>query len=74
MAIPGKNGGQVAKEFAKENDIDVSKLDGRATSTRIRARKLRIPGGGCFHSDTLNSRTNKERLESNDSRWFSHSG
>ena len=43
--IPGKNGGQVAKEFAKENDIDVSKLDGRATSTRIRARKLRIPGG-----------------------------
>ena len=43
--IPGKNGGQVAKEFAKENGIDVFALDQRSANTRVRARKLRMPGG-----------------------------
>ena len=43
--IPGRNGGQVAKEFAKENGIDVFCLDRRPENTRIRARKLRMPGG-----------------------------
>ena len=43
--IPGRNGGQVAKEFAKVNGIDVFSLDQRASNTRLRARKLRMPGG-----------------------------
>ena len=43
--IPGRNRGQVAKEFAKENGIDVFELDKRPENTRIRARKLRMPGG-----------------------------
>ena len=43
--IPGRNGGQVAKEFAKENGIDVYALDQRSANTRVRAHKLRMPGG-----------------------------
>ena len=43
--VPGKNKGQVVKEFAKENGVDVFKLDNRASNTRTRARKLRMPGG-----------------------------
>ena len=43
--IPGSNRGQVAKEFAKENSIDTSQLDQRPVSQRLRARKLRMPGG-----------------------------
>ena len=43
--IPGRSGGQVAKEFAKENGIDIFPLDQRSANTRVRARKLRMPGG-----------------------------
>ena len=43
--IPGSNGGQIVKEFASENDISVLDLDKRPPNTRIRARKLRMPGG-----------------------------
>lgn len=43
--IPGENGGQVAKKFAKENRIDVFALDQRPSQNRVkRARKLRMPG------------------------------
>ena len=35
--IPERNGGQVAKEFAKENGIDVYALDQRSANTRVRA-------------------------------------
>ena len=43
--VPGWNKGQVAKEFAIHNGLDVFSLDKRPKSTRIRARKLRMPGG-----------------------------
>ena len=43
--IPGRNIGQVAKEFAKVNGIDVFGLDKRPENTRVRAQKLRMPGG-----------------------------
>ena len=43
--VPGKNGGQVVKEFAKRNNIDVTQLDNKKPGTRQRARKLRLPGG-----------------------------
>ena len=43
--IPGRNGDQVAKEFAKEIGIDVFASDQRRSNTRLRARKLRMPGG-----------------------------
>lgn len=40
--IPGSNCGQILKEFAAENGIDVFK---RQPNTRARAKKLRMPGG-----------------------------
>ena len=43
--IPGRNGGQVAKEYAEENGIDVFNLDNRREKTRIIARKLKMTGG-----------------------------
>ena len=43
--VPGKNKGQVVKEFAKENGIEVFKLDNRPCNTRLRARMLRMPSG-----------------------------
>ncbi len=43
--VPGGNQGQIVKEFASENGIDVTKLDGRLPNTRTRSRKLRLPGG-----------------------------
>ena len=43
--IPGSNRGQVAKEFATESGLDVCHLDGRQQSSRLQARKLRMPGG-----------------------------
>ena len=44
--IPGKNSGQIIKEFAIENGIEVQALDGiQRRSTRIRRRKKRMPGG-----------------------------
>lgn len=33
------------KEFAVEIGIDVKKLDGRAKRVRMRAKKLKMPGG-----------------------------
>ena len=39
--VPGKNKGQVVKEFGE----DVFKLDNHPSNTRLRARKLRMPGG-----------------------------
>ena len=35
----------MAKEFAKENGIDVFSIDNRAASIRMRACKLKMPGG-----------------------------
>lgn len=46
FSIPGKNKGQVVKEFAVENGIDVFQLDHRPANTRLRARKLKMTGGG----------------------------
>ena len=43
--INAKNGGQIVKEFAVEIGIDVKKLDGRAEGVRMRAKKLKMPGG-----------------------------
>ena len=43
--VPGSNRGQIVKEFAKENGIDVIKLDHRQPNSRLRARRLRLPGG-----------------------------
>lgn len=42
--IPGRNGGQVAKEFATMNGIDVFALDGRPDNIRVRAQKRKMPG------------------------------
>ena len=44
--IKGGNKGQIVKEFAKENGIDVTQLDMRPKRTRIRSHKLRLPGAG----------------------------
>ncbi len=43
--IPGKNAGQVVKEYLQSQGIDTSSIDGRVSNTRVRARKLRMPGG-----------------------------
>lgn len=43
--IPGKNMGQVVKEFATENGLNVIELGHHPPNTRLRARKLRMPGG-----------------------------
>ena len=43
--ILAKNGGQIVKEFAKEKGIDTTKLDGRRDGSRMRAKKLKMPGG-----------------------------
>lgn len=45
FGVPGRNKGQVVKEFAMENDVNVFDLDKRPPNTRVRARKLRMPGG-----------------------------
>ena len=42
--IPGSNRGQTVKEFAAENSIDTNQLDQCPACTRLRARKLRMPG------------------------------
>ena len=44
--VPGRNAGQIVKEFATESGIDVFQLDQRTSGTRMRARKLRMTGGG----------------------------
>lgn len=43
--VPGRNKGQVVKEFAMENNINVFELDHRPAGVRMRARKLRMQGG-----------------------------
>ena len=43
--IPGSNGGQVVKEFARESNIDTIRLDGRQPNVRQRMRKRRLHGG-----------------------------
>jgi len=43
-AIPGRNRGQIVKEFAMANEINVETLDHRPLNQRVRARKLKLPG------------------------------
>ena len=43
--ITARNGGQIVKEFAAENGFDTTKLDKRTGIKRMRARKLKMPGG-----------------------------
>ena len=43
--VPGKNGGQVVKQFAKDNNIDTAKLDQRPDIPRKQPRHVKIPGG-----------------------------
>ena len=43
--IPGKNSGQVAKEFAKQSGINVFDLDRRPEKTRTRSQKRKFPWG-----------------------------
>ena len=42
--VPGKNAGQVVKEFAELSGIDTFQLDQREPGTRMRARKLKFTG------------------------------
>ena len=42
--ISGRNRGQIVKEFALDNQIDVEELDHRPLNKRIRAKKLKMPG------------------------------
>ena len=44
FAIPGKNGGQTAKEFAHKNVIDVHLLDNHAECAKQRASKRKLHG------------------------------
>lgn len=46
--IPGRNNGQVVKEFALKNGIDVFVLDNRPSNTRLRVRKLGMPEGQIY--------------------------
>jgi len=41
--IPGRSGGQVAKEFARINGIDVFALDGQPENTYVQAKKQKMP-------------------------------
>ena len=43
--VPGKNGGQVVKDFAKDHGIDTLALDNRPTTPRPRRQKCKLPGG-----------------------------
>lgn len=43
--VPGKNCGQVVKDFAKEHGIDTFALDKRTIAPRPRRRKCKLPGG-----------------------------
>ena len=44
--VPGRNRGQVVKEFAEKSGIDTHKLDGKRTQDkRLRRRKRRLLGG-----------------------------
>ena len=43
--VPGKNGGQVVKDFAQDHGIDTLTLDKRSITPRPRRRKCKLPGG-----------------------------
>lgn len=43
--VPGKNGGQVVKDFAQDHGIDTHVLDKRSNIPRLRRRKCKLPGG-----------------------------
>ena len=43
--ITARNGGQIVKEFAAENGFDTAHFDGRRGGRRMRAKKLKMPGG-----------------------------
>lgn len=43
--ITGGNAGQIAKEFLQSQGIDTSTMDQHSGGMRLRARKLRMPGG-----------------------------
>ena len=45
LGITAKNGGQIIKEFVKAKGFDTTRLDKRKEGSRMRARKLRMPGG-----------------------------
>ena len=43
--IGDKNGGQIVKELARENGMNVNAIDGRPEGTRVRSQKRRLTGG-----------------------------
>lgn len=43
--VPGKNGGQIVKQLAKDHGIDTFALDKQPTTPRPRRRKCKLPGG-----------------------------
>ena len=43
--VPGRNCGQVVKQFAQQSGIDTFQLDNRAPATRSRSEKKKMPGG-----------------------------
>lgn len=42
--VPGRNAGQVVKEFAKRHSIDTFTLDQRPDTPRTRPRRYKLPG------------------------------
>ena len=42
--IVTKNGGQIVKELARENGMDVGAMDGRPEEVRVRSQRRRLPG------------------------------
>lgn len=43
--VPGRNCGQVVKEFVQQSGIDTFQLDNRAPATRSHSEKRKMPGG-----------------------------
>jgi hypothetical protein len=43
--VPGKNGGQIVKDFGKDDGMDTLTLDKRPTIPHPRRRKCKLPGG-----------------------------
>ena len=43
--VPGRNAGQVVKEFARRHNINTFSLDQRLDTLRTRARRYKLPGG-----------------------------
>ena len=58
--IPGRNRGQIAKEFAKENGLDTIKLDSRQPNQRMRAKLFKLPGGGISVPTHQSTEANKQ--------------